>query len=104
MKNKVENEQLNILAVSGWLLFKEFMPELNQKIEIYWSTDEITKQIWRNDIPWTSNELPRFWRACLQRRIYAILRYTTSPAPSRSGRHGMRSGLPKPPGCLSGAS
>jgi len=65
MKNKVENEQLNILAVSGWLLFKEFMPELNQKIEIYWSTDEITKQIWRNDIPWTGNELPRFWRACL---------------------------------------
>jgi hypothetical protein len=64
MKNKVENEQLNILAVSGWLLFREFMPELNQKIEIYWSTDEITKQIWRNDIPWTSNELPRFWRAC----------------------------------------
>lgn len=64
MKNKVENEQFNILAVSGWLLFKEYMPELNQKIEIYWSTDEITKQIWRNDIPWTSNELPRFWRAC----------------------------------------
>jgi len=64
MKNKVENEQLNILAVSGWILFREFMPELNQKIEIYWSTDEITKQIWRNDIPWTSNELPRFWRAC----------------------------------------
>lgn len=64
MKNKVGNEQLNILAVSGWLLFREFMPELNQKIEIYWSTDEITKQIWRNDIPWTSNELPRFWRAC----------------------------------------
>jgi hypothetical protein len=64
MKNKVENEQLNILAVSGWLLFREFIPELNQKIEIYWSTDEITKQIWRNDIPWTSNELPRFWRAC----------------------------------------
>ena len=64
MKNKVENEQLNILTVSGWLLFREFMPELNQKIEIYWSTDEITKQIWRNDIPWTGNELPRFWRAC----------------------------------------
>jgi hypothetical protein len=64
MKNKVENEQLNILAVSGWLLFREFMPELNQKIEIYWSTDEITKQIWRNDIPWTGNELPMFWRAC----------------------------------------
>ena len=63
MKNKVENEQLNILTVSGWLLFREFMPELNQKIEIYWSTDEITKQIWRNDIPWTGNELPRFWRA-----------------------------------------
>ncbi len=64
MKNKVENKQLNVLAVSGWLLFREFMPELNQKIEIYWSTDEITKQIWRNDIPWTGNELPRFWRAC----------------------------------------
>jgi len=64
MKNKVENEQLNILAVGGWLLFREFMPELHQKIEIYWSTDEITKQIWRNDIPWTGNELPRFWRAC----------------------------------------
>lgn len=62
MKNKVENEQLNILA--GWLLFREFMPELNQKIEIYWSTDEITKHIWRNDIPCTGNELPRFWRAC----------------------------------------
>jgi hypothetical protein len=64
MENKVENEQLNILAVSGWLLFREFMPKLNQKIEIYWSTDEITKQIWRNDITWTGNELPRFWRAC----------------------------------------
>lgn len=64
MKNKVENEQLNILAVSGWLLFKEFMPELNQKIEIYWSTDEITKQFWKNDISWIGNELPRFWRAC----------------------------------------
>lgn len=62
--NEPQKQQLNILAVSGWLLFREFMPELNQKIEIYWSTDEITKQIWRNDIPWTSNELPRFWRAC----------------------------------------
>jgi len=64
MKNTVENEQFNILAVSGWLLFREFMPGLNQKIEIYWSTDEITKQIWRNDISWTGKELPRFWRAC----------------------------------------
>ena len=62
MKNNVENEQLNILAVRGWFLFGEFMPELNQKIEIYWSTDEITKQIWRNDIWWTDNEIPRFWR------------------------------------------
>ena len=64
MKNKVKSEQLNILAVSGRLLFREFIPELNQKIEIYWSTDEITKQFWRNDLPWTGNELPRFWRAC----------------------------------------
>jgi hypothetical protein len=63
--NEPQNSQLNTLAVSGWLLFREFMPELNQKIEIYWSTDETTKQIWRNDIPWTGNELPRFWRACL---------------------------------------
>jgi hypothetical protein len=62
--NEPQNSQLNTLAVSGWLLFREFMPELNQKIEIYWSTDETTKQIWRNDIPWTGNELPRFWRAC----------------------------------------
>lgn len=61
---KPQNAQ-NKTVVSGWLLFREFMPELNQKIEIYWSTDEITKQIWRNDIPWTGNELPRFWRACL---------------------------------------
>lgn len=63
-KLEAQQEQSDILAVSGWLLFVEFMPELNQKIEIYWSTDEITYQIWRNDIPWTSNERPRFWRDC----------------------------------------
>lgn len=63
MKNKVKNEQLNTLTVSGWFLFKEFMPELNQNIEIYWSTNEITKQIWKNDIVWTSNEIPMFFRA-----------------------------------------
>lgn len=33
MKNKVENEQLNILAVSGWFLFREFMPELTKRLK-----------------------------------------------------------------------
>jgi hypothetical protein len=44
------------ITTNGW--------QVTKKIEIYWSTDEITKQIWRNDIPCTGNELPRFWRAC----------------------------------------
>jgi len=65
MENKLENERLDIPTNFGWFFFKEFKPKLNQKVEIYWSTDEITKQIWRDDIVYTSNEIPRFWRTCI---------------------------------------
>ena len=51
-------------TVNGWFLFKEFMPELSQEIEIYWSSDERTKQVWRDDISWMGDEIPRFWRVC----------------------------------------
>lgn len=45
-----------------WIRFKDQFPKLNDTIDIYWSTGEVTENTtWQNDVVWCSNEIPVFW-------------------------------------------
>jgi hypothetical protein len=45
-----------------WYKFTDVKPEIGQYIKIWWNTDEVTVQVWQDDIVYCGRELPRFWK------------------------------------------
>lgn len=64
VKEKIQQQIKKIKEEENklWFSFKETPPKIGQYIKIWWSTDEVTEQVWQNDIVWCGRELPRFWK------------------------------------------
>ena len=62
--HKLIKESNSLMSDGSWTAFSEQMPKKGNFIEIWWNTNVGTKDTWNNDVVWSGEEIPLFWRPC----------------------------------------